>query len=254
MTTTAAPCRRGLLISVEGLNGVGKTYLTARLAQQLPAPPLVLEEFAARNDRGGDLGALIIRTLYSAATGDPFLRSGHPGAETLALLAVKMFDFERCRASLAAGQLVLEGRSVHSTAVYQSLICHPDDDSAAYEQARALLDLAAAWRPMPDLTILIADDTDTAIGRAQRRDGRIYNAEQRRIHERAACMYARLALADSARMPVLDRRALSTRQLVAEMARLIAAAPVSCLPEPWSGAGACIDGCRPAGTVPRAAS
>jgi dTMP kinase len=251
---TAAPCRRGLLISVEGLNGVGKTYLTARLARQLPAPPLVLEEFAARNDRGGDLGALIIRTLYSAAAGDPFLRSGHPGGETLALLAVKMFDFERCRASLAAGQLVLEGRSVHSTAVYQSLICHPDDDSAAYEQARALLDLAAAWRPVPDLTLLIADDTDTAIGRAQRRDGRTYNAEQRRIHERAASMYARLALADPARMPVLDRRALSTSQLVAEMARLIAAAPVSCLPEPWSGAGACIAGCRPAGTVPRAAS
>lgn len=254
MTTTAAPCRRGLLISVEGLNGVGKTYLTTRLAQQLAPPPLVLEEFAARNDRGGDLGAVIIKTLYSAAAGDPFLRSGHPGAETLALLAAKMFDFERCRASLAVGQLVLEGRSVYSTAVYQPLICHPRDDSAAYEHARALLDLAAAWRPMPDLTILIADDTDTAIGRAQRRDRRTYNAEQRRIHHRAAVLYARLALDDPARMPVLDRRSLTTRQLIAQMAHLIAAAPVSCLLEPWSGAGACIAGCRPAGTVPRRAS
>lgn len=254
MTTARAPCRRGLLISVEGLNGVGKTYLTALLARQLPAPPLVVEEFAARNDKGSDLGAVIIRTLYGAAVGDPFLRSGHPGAETLALLAVKMFDFERCRASLAAGQLVIEGRSVHSTAVYQSLICHPDDDSAACEQARGLLNLAAAWRPMPDLTILIVDDTSTAIGRAQRRDGRTYNAEQRHVHERAALLYARLALADPARMPVLDRRALSTRQLVAEMGRLIGAVPVSCLPEPWSGAGTCIAGCRPAGAARRAAS
>ena len=254
MTTSAAPCRRGRLISVEGLNGVGKTYLTSTLTQFLAGrPPLVLEEFAARSDGAGDLGRVIVGTLFSAAAGDPFLRSGHPGAETLALLAVKMFDFERCRASLAAGRLVLEGRSVHSTAVYQSLICHPADENAAYQQARALLDLASAWRPMPDLTILIADDTDIAIGRAQRRDGRTYTAEQRRMHERAALLYARLALDDTARMPVLDRRALSTRQLVAEMARLIATAPVSCLPEPWRTAGACIAGCRPAG-APRPAA
>jgi dTMP kinase len=187
VTTSAAPCRRGRLISVEGLNGVGKTYLTSTLTQLLAGrPPLVLEEFAARSDGAGDLGRVIVGTLFSEAAGDPFLRSGHPGAETLALLAVKMFDFERCRASLAAGRLVLEGRSVHSTAVYQSLICHPADENAAYQQARALLDLAAAWRPMPDLTILIADDTDIAIGRAQRRDGRTYTAEQRRMHERAA--------------------------------------------------------------------
>jgi dTMP kinase len=253
VTTTTPPCRRGLLISVEGLNGVGKTYLTTRLTRLLPAPPLVLEDLAARNDRGSDLGAVIIRTLFSAAAGDPFLRSGHPGAETLALLAVKMFDFERCRASLANGQLVLEGRSEYSTAVYQSLICHPDDDNAAREHACALLALAAAWRPLPDLTILITDDTSAALRRAQRRDGRTYNTEQRRIHQRAAVLYARLAHDGPARMPVLDRRTLNTGQLVAEMARLITTAPVSCLPEPWSGAGACIADCRPAGAVPCAA-
>jgi dTMP kinase len=253
VTTSAAPCPRGRLISVEGLNGVGKTYLTAALTQLLTGPPpLVVEEFATRSDGSGDLGRVIIGTLFSAAAGDPFLRSGHPGAETLALLAVKMFDFERCRASLAAGRLILEGRSVHSTAVYQSLICHPEDENAAYQQARALLDLAAAWRPMPDLAILIADDTDAAISRAQRRDGRTCTTEQRRLHERAALLYARLALDDTARMPVLDRRTLSTGQLAAEMARLIATAPVSCLPEPWSNAGACIAGCRLADANPAA--
>lgn len=31
MTTTTARCRRGRLISAEGLNGVGKTHLTTRL-------------------------------------------------------------------------------------------------------------------------------------------------------------------------------------------------------------------------------
>lgn len=45
-----------------------------------------------------------------------------------------MFDFERCRDALTVGRLVLEGRSVHSTAVYQSLIV-TDDDEAAHDLA-----------------------------------------------------------------------------------------------------------------------
>jgi len=125
---------------------------------------------------------------------------------------------------------------VHSTAVYQSLICHPDDENAAHQQACALLELAAAWRPMPDLTILITDDTGVAIGRAQQRDGRTYSAEHRRMHERAARLFARLARDDTARMPVLDRRTLSAGQLVADMARLIDTAPAGCLQEPWNAA------------------
>jgi dTMP kinase len=247
MTVGAAPGQRGRLISVEGLSGVGKTYLTAALARLLARQqPVVLEGFAARRVGYTDLGRVIIGTLFDAAAGDPFLRGGYPGAETLALLAVKMFDYERSHDALAAGRLVLEGRSVHSTAVYQSLICQPDDESAAYAHARALLDLAAAWRPMPDLTILITDDINLAIGRAQQRDGRTYSAEHRRMHERAARLFTRLARDDSARMPVLDRRTLSTGQLVAEMARLIHAVPAGGAHELLSSSG-----CHSAGSPQR---
>ncbi|HEX2419219.1 MAG TPA: hypothetical protein VHJ83_14050 [Micromonosporaceae bacterium] len=39
------------------------------------------------------------------------------------LLAIKMLDYEECVApALRRGQLALEGRSIHSTAVYQSLV------------------------------------------------------------------------------------------------------------------------------------
>jgi dTMP kinase len=230
---TATECRRGALISIEGLGGVGKTYLTDLLTTVLADQgPLVLEEFSARHDSTTDLGRAIVRSLYQAANDDPFLRSGHPGAETLALLAVKMFDFERCRDALAAGRLVLEGRSVHSTAVYQSLILHEDDD-AAHDQARALLMLARQWRPLPDLTILVDDDVDVAIGRAERRDNRSCTPEQRRIHQRAARLYRRLATDDPGAMTVLDRRQLTTEEVITAMSGLIASAPREWLTEPW---------------------
>ncbi len=90
-------CPRGQLLSIEGLSGVGKTHLTARLLARYvnPERPVLLEEFSQRPQAARrDLGRDLLRALINAAGGDTFLRGGHPGAETLLLLAIKMFDFE----------------------------------------------------------------------------------------------------------------------------------------------------------------
>ncbi len=133
--------------------------------------------------------------------------------------------------ALANGRTVIEGRSVHSIAVYQSLIANPVDE-AAYRQARAILDLAAAWRPLPDRTILLIDDVTTAVRRAETRDGKHYTDEQWELHHRAAALFARLAADDQQRIAVLDRRCFDTEALIDQMAYLIEAAPVGCLPGP----------------------
>jgi hypothetical protein len=64
-------------------------------------------------------------------------------------------------------------RSIHSTAVYQSLIMNPDDE-AAFVLAGRILDSAARWRPLPDLTIVLTDDVDAAVGRAEARNGEAF--------------------------------------------------------------------------------
>jgi dTMP kinase len=229
------PCHRGRLISIEGLSGVGKTHLTKRLLAQHPddGQLVLLEEFSQRtqSDRS-DLGRDLLRALKAAANGDHFLRSGHPGTETLLLLAIKMFDYEAgCAAVLAQGRTVIEGRSAHSIAVYQSLIACADE-AAAYEYAKVILDLAASWRPLPDLTILITDDVTTALNRAETRDSIRYTDEQRRLHHRAAALFTRLAADDPHRVTVLDRRRLIADALIDHMADLIGAAPIGCLSEP----------------------
>lgn len=243
-------CRRGQLVSIEGLNGVGKTHLTTRLlARHLDSSRLVLlEEFSQRpRTSGSDLGRDLLRVLINAADGDPFLRGGHPGAETLLLLAIKMFDYEAgCVPALAEGRTVIEGRSVHSIAVYQSLIVCADDD-AAYEHAQGILELAAAWRPLPDLTILITDDVTTAVRRAETRDRTRYTAEQWHLHHRAAALFDRLAAADPDHIAVLNRRQLPAEALIDEMASLIGAAATACLSEPpraVAAFGSCRQRCR----------
>jgi dTMP kinase len=228
-------CRRGRLISIEGLNGVGKTHLTTRLLARIinTDRPVLLEEFSQRPQTGGgDLGQGLLRALINAAHGDPFLRSGHPGAETLLLLAIKMFDYETgCAAALVEGRTVIEGRSVHSIAVYQSLIACIDDE-AAHKRARRILDLAAAWRQLPDLTILITDDVTTAVRRAETRDGNRYTGKQWQLHHRAAALFDRLAAEDPHRIAVLDRRRLPAEALIDQMANLIGTSPISCLDKP----------------------
>jgi dTMP kinase len=212
-----------LLISIEGINGVGKTYLTRRLLAEFPEA-VVLDGFSERaRARCVDLGRLLLDALIADAGGDPFLRSGHPAAETLLLLAIKSHDWEaRCLPALRAGRPVLEGRSLHSVATYQALILHSDDDRLALDEAHAILDLARRWRPLPDLTVLILDNVDAAIARLEHRDQTRCGPDQRRMHLRADRLYRQLAAADPRRIKTVDRTEHTAAQTVETIRVLIA--------------------------------
>jgi dTMP kinase len=80
-----------------------------------------------------------------------------------------MHDFEAALPALRAGRTVIEGRSLHSTAVYQSLIMKPDDNDALL-LAEQILGSASRWRPLPDLTIVITDDVDAHSSRPEALD------------------------------------------------------------------------------------
>ena len=243
------PCSRGPLIAVEGISGVGKTYLTERLAAQLAlddargnaSAPLLLEEFSRRSDadQEDNLGRALLGVLRTAASpGDRFLRGGYPASETLLLLAIKMYDFESCVPALAEGRIVLEGRSLHCTAVYQALIMHADEDDALRE-ARAILSLAAQWRPLPDLTILITDDLDAAVHRAEERDGYTCSPQEMAMHSRAGRLYEHLAADDPDGMRILDRRHVAAEDAPALMRSWIEqrTAELPCLHQPWRPRG-----------------
>ena len=96
-----------LWVSVEGIEGAGKTHLCRKLASQLGASCLLVDEIS---DHGKDTqeGQVVAALL---AGGDPFLRTGHPAAETLALLALKARAYSRVMsAAMPRTRLVLEDR------------------------------------------------------------------------------------------------------------------------------------------------
>lgn len=220
---------RGRLVSIEGLNGIGKTYLTDRVvtvtADRGLRPPHVIEEFSRRTDATTDLSRRLLRILIDAADGEYFLRGGFPRSETLLLLAIKTHDYEAAHPALLNGDTVIEGRSIHSTAVCQSLILESDDDAAA-RRVETILTTAARWRPLPDLTIVLTDDPDTAVSRAEARDGRRFTTDQLTLLRRAAPLFEQLATTDPQRVRLLDRREYDTDALVEIMTTWIAEAPI----------------------------
>jgi len=91
-------------------------------------------------DQPGDtLPGPVIAAL--AAGDDPFLRTGHPVAETLALLALQVRNTERLAGQDLAGvDVIVEDRGVDTVAVYPAVIlCSGYPETQAEEVARRLL-------------------------------------------------------------------------------------------------------------------
>lgn len=240
ITPVRPPCSRGALISAEGLNGVGKTYLTNRAVEALTTKPLMLDEFSQQAGGRHGLGEALLRSLREASAGDPFLRGGTPMAEALILMAIKRHDLDTVLPNLARGQTVVEGRSVDTTAVCQALLLHPGDPDAALQTATGLLDLASSYRPLPDLTILVTDDTSKAVERAQHRDTCVFTDEQADFMRAACTLFEQLAATDPARYQVVDRRSVDEYEAAEQIRAWIqgAGGDLACLMEPWRGSDA----------------
>jgi len=126
---------------VDGITGVGKTYLTQRAVEGFEQQPMLLGGFSRRTGTDPGLGRNLLRALIDASAGDPFLRGGSPLAETMLLLAIKRHDLDIVLPVLSTGRAVVEGRGVDTTAVCQAVQLHPHNADAAFAflQSRGIL-------------------------------------------------------------------------------------------------------------------
>jgi dTMP kinase len=184
---------RGLFVTVEGVDGAGKSTLVARLAARLRAQGRAVVE---TREPGGTPGAEEIRRL---------LVDGAPGrwsAETELLLfaAARRDHVERViRPALDAGAVVLCDRYVDSTRAYQSA-----GRGAPRETVDALHRLAIGLDP--DLTLVLDLDPATAARRAAARPGAAarFEAFGAGFQTRLGAAFRAIAAADPGRCVLLD--------------------------------------------------
>jgi dTMP kinase len=217
-------------IAIEGVNGVGKTRLARAAAARLGDRCRLVAELTDLTP-----GALPGRvTAALAAGGGSFLRGGCPAAETLALLALKVYEHEHITRSAPTPDLVLEDRGVDTVAVYQTVIM--TGPAAPLEEMLAVADqiyaAAARWRPYTDRTVLLVDDLNVCLARVEQRTGARLPEADRALVARVAELYLVLAALEPGRFTVLDRRGRDEADVVEEIFRtcLDTVAEGSCQP------------------------
>jgi len=205
----------GILASIEGISGTGKSYFVSKLRNELQdIPARFLPELSDRTGDGMD--RKIIAALRQ--TNDQFLRTGLPRTETFLLLALKIFDYENTIAnSLKRGEMVIEDRSIDSIAVYQSIMLCSNNGDQMLKTANEIYELVSHWRQPPDITFLIQDDFQTAVRRAETRQKRPFTSDELGILRRASNLYSEYATFHKQRIVPLDRRRMNDARILDEM-------------------------------------
>jgi dTMP kinase len=177
-----------MLISLEGIDGAGKTTVAARLAEALGAVLL--------REPGGVALAERIRELVK----DPALHVD-PRAEALLYAAARaQLVAEQLRPRLAAGETVVIDRFVDSSLAYQGA-----GRGLGVEEIRRL-NLFGTGGLLPDRTLLLRIEPEVALARAAGRGEAADRLEREAGHffVAIAAAYDALAAAEPERFTVID--------------------------------------------------
>jgi dTMP kinase len=182
---------RGALVTVEGVEGSGKSTQCARLAEDLRR--LGLEVIETSEPDGTPLG-LRVRALFKGEGPPPT-----PLAQTFLFMAARREHVTRVIGpALARGGVVLSDRYTDATVAYQGYAQGVD------VQTIQEMNMLATGGVLPDLTLVL--DLDPAVGMDRIR-GRALDAFERMdlsFHQRVREGYLEIARSDKSRVVVLD--------------------------------------------------
>ena len=188
--------KRGLFITVEGGEGVGKSTNIAFLDQQLRDRGVDL--LVTREPGGSKLGEALRQLLLDVSD-----ESVDPMAELLMMFAARAQHINtRIEPALAAGRWVLCDRFTDATYAYQC-----GGRGIARSAVAALEDLVQK-QLRPDCTLLLDAPVSTGMARARQR-GELDRFEQEELafFERVRATYLDLAESSSGRYRIIDASA-----------------------------------------------
>jgi dTMP kinase len=209
---------KGFFITLEGVEGSGKTTQTALVADALR---LAGHRVTVTREPGGTRAGEAIRAIFL----DPAV-SLHAAAELLLVLADRAQHVrEKLKPALAAGEIVLSDRYSDSTVAYQGY--GRGLDLKLLEELNRL----ASDGARPDLTIVLDLDVETGLERTRARvRGDVrgpdrFEGEQVEFHRRVREGFLTIARDEPDRVKTIDATAPVaeiTSRIIAAIAELVA--------------------------------
>jgi dTMP kinase len=184
---------RGRLITIEGIDGAGKTTLASGLLDALKSRG---KDVSLLREPGGVRAAELVRELVK----DPALTIGARAEALLYAAARAQLVEEAILPRLTGGQWVLLDRFVDSSLAYQGA-----GRELGLADVAAINDFATGGL-QPDRTLLLMLDPALGRSRSRQRADPVDRLEREEdpFFERIALAYAELARSDPARIRVLD--------------------------------------------------
>jgi dTMP kinase len=205
---------QGRFITLEGIEGAGKSTLAAALCERIRA-----RGFAVRSTRepGGTPLAERIRSVVLERGEE----SVSPQAETLLMFAARGIHLDNLvRPALARGEWVVCDRFTDATRAYQG--GGRGIDAAWIESLAAPVHAGLE----PDLTLLLDLPVETGLARARSRRGQAqqdvdrFESETLAFFSRVRARYLQIAAADPRRVRVIDAAAAPADVQAAALAAL----------------------------------
>ena len=176
-----------MLITLEGIDGTGKSTIAAALAEPLRD----LDPVFTREPGATWVGEAVRRAIAEEA--DPVTEALLFAADHAAHLSSVI------RPALADGRLVISDRYSDSRYAYQQVML----EGIIEEPLAWLRALHDGWTIVPDRTFLFVVPVDVALERLRQKNGREH-FERRDILEKVQEHYLELARADPARFMIID--------------------------------------------------
>ena len=184
---------RGVFVTVEGIEGVGKSTQLKRLVEVLEGAGVPVD---VTREPGGTPTAEVIRNILIEHGAEPMPAS----AEVLLMFAARALHVEnRIRPALEAGTWVICDRFVDASRAYQG-----GGRGVPEPTIEALADLSLNGLE-PDVTLLLDAPVETGLARAARRGAKDrFEAEEQAFFERVRAAYLSLVHAEPERFIVID--------------------------------------------------
>ena len=189
-------------VTVEGVEGVGKSYYLEKLRDD-PQFFVILDD---------DVDAEALEVLESLRTKDIFFRSKDPMKEFDGFSKVDLIIIrDKVKPMIKKGKIIVQDRGADTTCLYAALQLADQGKGELIALFKRLFEKRKALGLVSERVILLVDNVEKCIERAERRNNKKYTNEQKEFVRKVDEGFRRLAKEFPQRYIVID---LSTEKNV----------------------------------------